>query len=108
MTKKKPNKATREELQQIGCYIWHHFPEYRKECEYGFIHIVVGHHLIGNQTTKGMSLKADDKDRAAICVNHHTGKYGIHQIGVETWEKKYTSQVIMNEWTNIKMERLGL
>ena len=88
-----------EELQEMGCYIWHHFPAYREECEYGHIHTVIGHHLIGNQTIKGLALKADDKKKMAICVNHHTGKYGIHQIGVETWEKKYTAQEDMIQWT---------
>ena len=90
---------TAAELQEIGCYIWHHFPDYREECKYGTIHAVIGHHLIGGMTNKGLSLKADDKDKAAICVNHHTGRYGIHHIGVETWEAKYGKQTTMIEWT---------
>ena len=93
---------TREQLQMIGCYIYHNHPDKQKEC----INNAVGHHLIGNQTIKGLSLKADDKLRMAICVNHHTGRYGIHQIGVETWESIYGKQTDMIEWTNQQLEGL--
>ncbi len=87
---------TAADAQRIGCYIYHNLPKYKKEC----VNIAVRHHMIGNQTIKGLSLKADDDKRMIICLAHHTGDYGIHQIGVETWEKKYAPQEEMIEWTD--------
>jgi len=88
--------------QQIGCYIWHNIPEYRHECS----NQAVGHHEIGNQTIKGMAKKASDERVMSICLNHHTGRYGIHQVGVKTWEAKYTSQDNMIKWTKQQLEEL--
>ena len=85
--------------QHIGCYIYFN-TDYGHECN----NIVVEHHKIGNMTCKGMGKKADDEDTMFLCTNHHTGKYGIHQLGVETWEKKYGSQLDMIKWSK---ERRG-
>lgn len=89
-----------ERLQHIGCYIYRNIAKYKHEC-FGQ---VIGHHEIGNQTIKGMAKKASDERVASICVNHHTGRYGIHQIGVKTWEAKYTSQDNMIKWTKQQLE----
>lgn len=90
-----------ESLQSIGCYIARNTP-YGYECKGQ----IVGHHKIGNQTCKGIAKKADDSERCGICWNHHTGKYGIHQMGVNTWEDKYATQDIMIKWTKQQMEEL--
>ena len=94
--------AKQQELQQIGCYIYFNTP-YKDEC----INHVVGHHKIGKQTVKGLALKAPDSEIMAICLNHHTGKYGIHQIGVETWEAKYGSQDVMIKWTKGQIDEIS-
>lgn len=95
-------KPTQAQLQMIGCYIYHNHPERQKEC----VNVAVGHHRIGNQTIKGLSKKADDSKIMAICVNHHTGRHGIHQIGVETWEARYGKQDDMIKWTIEQLEYL--
>ena len=97
---KKPLTAAEKHL--IGCYIYHNHPKRRKEC----VNIAVEHHMIGNQTVKGLALKADDERTMIICLAHHTGKYGIHQIGVETWEAIYGKQVDMIEWTDNRKDEL--
>lgn len=60
--------------------------------------------MIGNMTCKGLALKADEDKKMFLCTNHHTGKYGIHQLGVETWEGKYGLQLDMIKWSK---ERRG-
>ena len=99
MRKKKPTKG---QLHNIGCYIYHHFPNARKDKE--CINIVVEHHKIGKLTNKGLALKSSEDKKMLLCVAHHTGDFGIHQLGVETWEKLYTTQDKMIKWTKQQIE----
>ena len=62
------------------------------------------HHLIGDQGIKGLAIKASDEETIPLCEFHHTGKQGIHRLGVETWEKKYGSQKMWLDWTNRMLE----
>ena len=45
-------------------------------------------HHIRDKTGMGMK----DADMIPLCHTHHQGKLGIHQIGKETWEKRYGTQ----------------
>jgi hypothetical protein len=49
------------------------------------------HHLIG-LSYKGLSQKADNRFTIGLCVDHHTGREGIHIIGKKTWETAYGTQ----------------
>jgi hypothetical protein len=49
------------------------------------------HHLIGLKYS-GMAQKAEDTMTIPLCVNHHRGAEGIHQIGQKTWEEAYGEQ----------------
>lgn len=90
MTKKKPNKATRELMSRVaerGCIICESPAEI--------------HHLTGG----GMGLKS--KKFLALCPFHHrNGGIGnaVHS-GVETWETIHGTQ---EELYKLTMERLGL
>lgn len=52
------------------------------------------HHLIGKDY-RGMGQKAGDEYTIPLCMDHHTGENGIHQIGKVTWERRYGAQAIM-------------
>ena len=39
-----------------------------------------------------MSQKAKDEETIPLCVDHHRGSQGIHQIGQRTWESAYGEQ----------------
>jgi hypothetical protein len=39
-----------------------------------------------------MAQKAKDEITIPLCVDHHRGAQGIHQIGQKTWEKTYGDQ----------------
>jgi len=49
------------------------------------------HHLIGHKY-KGMGMKADDIYTIGLCVEHHRGHQGIHQLGMRVWEDTYGTQ----------------
>lgn len=60
----------------------------------------VAHHKTG----AGMAKKASDYDTMPLCNDHHTGKNGIHTMGVETWEAKYGTQDDLIKRTKIMLE----
>jgi len=78
-------------LSQLGCCICGQPPQI--------------HHLTGIKY-RGMGQKADDVYTIPLCMNHHTGAEGIHQIGKKTWEAKYGYQDDLLEQTNQKLETL--
>ena len=56
------------------------------------------HHVLGGSVArvgidKGLALKVSDWLVLPLCLNHHVGNEGIHQIGVLTWENKFGSQL---------------
>lgn len=63
------------------------------------------HHLIGVKY-RGLGQKADDHLTIPLCLDHHTGKDGIHSIGKKTWEEKFGTQEFLLEVTNYKIEML--
>ncbi len=75
--KSRSRKRRFEAIADMGCCICF------KPCQI--------HHLIG-LTYKGLSQKADDRYTIGLCVDHHTGKEGIHIIGKKTWELTYGTQ----------------
>lgn len=90
MLNHKQRKYRFEALSQYGCCVC------RRPAEI--------HHLIGNH--KGMALKSEDEYTIPLCVDHHRGNQGIHQIGVETWESIYGSQdhhlELVNKYVKMK------
>ena len=75
--KAKERKARFNSLSEYGCCIC------RRPAEI--------HHLIGFKY-RGIAQKAKDENTIPLCVDHHRGQQGIHQIGIKTWEKAYGSQ----------------
>ena len=63
------------------------------------------HHLIGSRY-RGMGQKAHDMYTIPLCLNCHTGKDGIHTLGMRAWEKKFGTQEELLEITNIKIEMI--
>lgn len=59
----------------------------------------VVHHILGRELTaivgdvKGVSLKNSDWLVIPLQPLYHNGALGIHTLGVETWEKRYGSQI---------------
>ena len=56
------------------------------------------HHVIGADLTrmtggKSASQKANDWLVIPLAPEYHTGKLGIHQLGVATWESQFGRQV---------------
>ena len=56
------------------------------------------HHVLGGSIAKagiekGLALKVSDWLVIPLCINHHVGREGIHQIGVMTWENKFDTQL---------------
>jgi hypothetical protein len=53
-----------------------------------------------------MAQKAQDEITIPLCVEHHRGSQGIHQIGQRTWESAYGEQdyhlEIMNKYLKNK------
>lgn len=49
------------------------------------------HHLIGLKY-RGIAQKADDKYTIPLCQKHHIGEFGIHTLGIKTWEKRFGTQ----------------
>ena len=61
------------------------------------------HHLIGIKY-RGMGQKASDENTIPLCLHHHTGAQGIHQLGKRAWELKYGAQDELLADTNRKIE----
>lgn len=49
------------------------------------------HHIVGHGESI-MGNKAPDSLCMPLCVNHHTGKDGIHTIGLKEFESRYGPQ----------------
>lgn len=48
--------------------------------------------MIDRGVMRGMSQKVSDWLVIPLCARHHTGKEGIHTIGVDAWEAAYGPQ----------------
>ena len=88
--KAKDRKARFNNLSEVGCCIC------RRPTEI--------HHLIGVKYS-GMGQKAPDEKTIPLCVEHHRGKHGIHQIGMKEWEQLYGTQEYWLEIIDIYMEQ---
>ena len=88
---KAERKARFNALSQYGCCVC------RRPAEI--------HHLVGLKYS-GMAQKAQDEITIPLCVEHHRGAQGIHQIGQRTWESAYGEQdyhlEIMNKYLKNK------
>ena len=62
------------------------------------------HHLIGVKY-RGMGQKADDQYTIPLCLHHHTGQLGIHQMGKGAWERMFGTQEELLQRTNERLER---
>ena len=62
------------------------------------------HHLIGVKY-RGMGQKADNEFTIPLCLNHHTGAEGIHQIGKQTWQAQFGTQEELLQRTNERLSR---
>jgi hypothetical protein len=51
----------------------------------------------------GMAQKSKDEYTIPLCVDHHRGSQGIHQIGQKTWEKAYGNQEYHLEYIDQKI-----
>ncbi len=60
------------------------------------------HHLVGLKYS-GMAQKSKDEYTIPLCVDHHRGSQGIHQIGQKTWEKAYGNQEYHLEYIDQKI-----
>ena len=91
MITKAARKARFNALSQYGCCVC------RRPAEI--------HHLVGLKYS-GMAQKAQDEITIPLCVEHHRGAQGIHQIGQRTWESAYGEQdyhlEIMNKYLKNK------
>ncbi len=65
------------------------------------------HHLVGLKYS-GMAQKAKDEITIPLCVDHHRGAQGIHQIGQKTWESAYGEQELHLERINKYLVSKGL
>lgn len=83
--KPKERKARFNALSQYGCCVC------RRPAEI--------HHLLGIKYS-GMGQKAKDEITIPLCVDHHRGEQGIHQIGQRTWESAYGEQEFHLERVN--------
>lgn len=101
--KKQATKAEKEHMGRVvslGCYIWIHFPKYRKECG-GRAEL---HHQLGQGRDHYKSM--------CLCTNHHSAQtplpfgYAVHK-GTRPFEARYTTQVIMVAWTNEQVGHYG-
>lgn len=69
------------------------------------------HHPRGGSVAgeAGGGRKSGEAGIIPLCPNHHRGADGIHQIGVETWERRFGTQESMREnltlWTAMLRER---
>lgn len=96
MAKKKPTTAQikkMERVAQLGCYVWHHFPDRRKECG-GRLEV---HHKLGEG-------RNHDKI-TCLCTNHHSAQtplpfgYAVHK-GTKSFEERYATQQEMVDWAD--------
>ncbi len=92
--KTKAEIAHHDKVAQLGCYIWHNFPEYgEKEC----CNKVVVHHQLGQGR--------DHMKVTCLCENHHSAQtplpygYAVHK-GTKSFEARYATQQEMVEWAN--------
>lgn len=56
------------------------------------LHHATGGSMIERGVMRGMSQKVSDWLVIPLCERHHTGRDGIHAIGVDAWEGRYGSQ----------------
>jgi len=78
-----------DRLSQLGCCIC---------CRPAQIH-----HLFGSKF-RGMGQKAGDEFTIPLCMDHHTGAFGIHSLGMRAWEGMYDLQSIFLERVNKQIE----
>ena len=78
---KKADKLHMQKMVEFGCVVC------RWYCEENDLPPCNIHHI---RDKTGMGMK--DADMIPLCHTHHQGKLGIHQIGKETWEKRYGTQ----------------
>ncbi len=96
--KTKDEVAWHDKVSQLSCYIWLHFPQYQKECG--------GRVEVHHQTGQGR----DHMKVMPLCTNHHSPMTplplgcSVHK-GKKTFEKRYTTQEIMVEWTNNELQK---
>lgn len=67
----------------------------------GRLPTVVAHHKTG----AGMGMKACDLDTMPLCEGHHTGRNGIHRLGVKEWEATYGKQDDHIAATRVRLRR---
>lgn len=70
---------------------------------------VVLHHARGGSIARmginiGGKQKASDYLVLPLLPHFHTGDQGIHQIGVQTWERKFGTQVRWLLWVSDQLE----
>lgn len=59
------------------------------------MHHAVGGSMSRNGYHRGISQKPSDWLAIPLCEFHHTGRHGLHQIGVVTWEMRFDQQLDM-------------
>lgn len=55
-----------------------------------------------------MGGKSCDFATMPLCPNHHTGDCGVHQLGVQTWEKQFGGQWEMVAKTLLRALAMGV
>lgn len=70
-------------LREAGCLVCGQAPQ---------LHHVTGGSIKDRGLLKSKNSKNSDWLQIPLCINHHTGKDGIHSIGVRTWEERYGEQ----------------
>jgi len=77
MLKKWRSKKHLKEVAELGCIICG-----KEAC---------AHHITGHGDS-GTGTKPSDALVMPLCHNHHTGRDGVHKVGVLAWESAYGSQ----------------
>lgn len=70
------------------------------------------HHAKGGSMrfveSAGAGLRTGDDCALPLCANHHTGREGIHTIGVQTWEARFGDQAEMLNALALRLRQSGI
>ena len=74
------------ELKLMGCVVCQNAVDTH-------IHHVLSGSIAKVGIDKGLALKVSGWLVLPLCANHHTGRCGIHLIGIEKWENRFNTQL---------------